>query len=201
MSFLSTWAQTVIVSVIIATILEMILPKGNNSKYIKMVIGVFVLFTIISPIINKFGKGAVNNIVDTSTYTNNNNSEITQSNVILNNEENIKKIYQQNLEIDIKSKVSQKGYIVGNINLEILNNGEYTLNKMEIKIVDKNNKAQNGNSNVTTIIENVENIKINVGKKNNEEQEKSVISESEKRKLREYLCDVYGISENNIVIN
>ncbi|MCI8482131.1 MAG: hypothetical protein HFJ27_03470 [Clostridia bacterium] len=47
---LSLWAEQIIVAVIIATIIEMILPNGNNKKYIKAVIGVYVLFTIISPI-------------------------------------------------------------------------------------------------------------------------------------------------------
>ena len=46
MSWMSHWANGVIVAVILATIFEMILPEGNNKKYIKTVIGVFVLFTI-----------------------------------------------------------------------------------------------------------------------------------------------------------
>ena len=51
--FLETWANQIIVAVIIGTIIEMLLPNGNNKKYIKMVIGTYVLFTIIQPIITK----------------------------------------------------------------------------------------------------------------------------------------------------
>ena len=50
-SFLSSWAEQVILAVIIATILELILPNSKNKKYVQMVIGVYVLFNIISPII------------------------------------------------------------------------------------------------------------------------------------------------------
>ena len=32
--FLKTWSNQIIVAVIIATILEMIIPDGNNKKYI-----------------------------------------------------------------------------------------------------------------------------------------------------------------------
>ena len=52
-TFLKTWSNQIIVAVIIETIIEMILPNGNNKKYIKMVIGIYVLFTIIQPIITK----------------------------------------------------------------------------------------------------------------------------------------------------
>lgn len=37
-NFISNWAEQVIVAVIIGTILEMILPKGNTQKYIKTII-------------------------------------------------------------------------------------------------------------------------------------------------------------------
>ena len=55
-SFISSWTQGIIVSVIIASIIEMILPDGNSKKYVKVVIGVFILFSIVSPVINKFTK-------------------------------------------------------------------------------------------------------------------------------------------------
>ena len=38
----------IIIAVIIGTIIEMLLPKNKNSKYIKVVIGMFVLFTIFA---------------------------------------------------------------------------------------------------------------------------------------------------------
>lgn len=46
--FLSNWAQGIIVAVIIATIIEMILPNGSSKKYVKVVVGIYILFTIIS---------------------------------------------------------------------------------------------------------------------------------------------------------
>lgn len=37
-SWISSWAQGIVVSVIIGTIIEMILPEGSSKKYIKIVI-------------------------------------------------------------------------------------------------------------------------------------------------------------------
>nr|MBP3680577.1 stage III sporulation protein AF [Clostridia bacterium] len=204
LEFISVWAQGIIVSVIIATIIEMILPNSSNSKYIKVVIGVFILFTIISPIINKFSSNKISDKINFDSYidTSTNNSAIT-TNVNLNNEDTIRKMYEENLKIDIKTKITQKGYTVGNINLDILNNDEYTLSKIDLKIVAKNESInQNNNTNVTTIVENIENIRVDIGgSSKNKEEEKSVISESEKRKLKEYLSSVYEVSENNIFVN
>lgn len=61
-SFISSWAEQIIVAVIIATIIEMILPNGNSKKYIKVVIGIYVLFTILSPILGKITNIDFNNI-------------------------------------------------------------------------------------------------------------------------------------------
>ena len=48
----------------------MILPEGNCKKYIKVVIGIYVLFTIVSPVITKLsGKEIkVSEILDLNEY-------------------------------------------------------------------------------------------------------------------------------------
>ena len=210
MSFVSGWAQGIIVAVIIASIIEMLLPNNGNGKYVKVVIGIFVLFSVISPVINKFkGKNVdVSNDIDAYIQTSS-NSATTNANTSFDNNESIKLMYEENLKIDIKSKVSQKGYKVGDVKLEILNNSEYTLNKIEINITAKN-EGNNTNSSsqvrtaqTTTIVENIENIKISLGgsREDSEQKQQSVISESEKRKLKEYLSSVYEVNENNIVVN
>lgn len=200
------WAQGIIIAVIIATIIEMLLPSNSNAKYVKVVIGMFVLFTIISPVINKF-KNNNKELINADDYIkNSNNKSVETSNINLSNENTIKRMYEENLKVDIKSKVNQKGYTTGDVNLEILDNGEYTLNKIEFRVTAKNNVSNNNQensaNNTTTIIENIENIKVSLGgsSKDEKKEEKSVISESEKRKLREYLSGVYEVNEKNILI-
>ena len=210
LSFVSGWAQGIIVAVIIASIIEMLLPNNGNGKYVKVVIGVFVLFSVISPVINKFkGKNVdVSNDIDAYIQTSSNNATVN-GNTSFDNNESIKLMYEENLKIDIKSKVNQKGYIVGDVRLEILNNSEYTLNKIEINITGKNegnninSSSQVRTAQTTTIVENIENIKISLGgsREDSEQKQQSVISESEKRKLKEYLSSVYEVNENNIVVN
>ena len=206
MSFITSWAQGIIVSVIVATIIEMLLPQNGNGKYVKVVIGIFVLFTIVSPVIGKF-KNDINSTSFDTYLADIESDAIQTSNTGFSNEEAIKMMYEENLKIDIKSKISQKGYTVGEIELEILNNDEYTLNGIKVKIIERtqDQSSQGRNTNRTvTIIDNIENVKINLGgsaKDNNEKSEPSILNESEKRKLKEYLSSVYEVNENNIVVN
>ena len=97
-SWISSWAQGIIMAVIIGAIIEMILPEGNSKKYVKIVIGVYVLFTIISPVISKItGKTIqVSDILELNKYI-----EETENNSKLyvtldeDNSNNIKDIYEK----------------------------------------------------------------------------------------------------------
>ena len=97
-NFLSSWAEQVILAVIIATILELILPNSKNKKYVQMVIGVYVLFNIISPIIKNKEK-LVFSEIDLDKYITT-STKVEQSSM----DARLEKIYLDELENNIKSK-------------------------------------------------------------------------------------------------
>lgn len=196
-SWISSWAQGIIMAVIIGAIIEMILPEGNSKKYVKIVIGVYVLFTIISPVISKItGKIIqVSDILELNKYI-----EETENNSKLyvtldeDNSNNIKDIYESSLRNDIKAKIEAKGYNAKNIKLEIEDDEEYTLKKIDIEIyknMEKNKKD----------IETIQNVDINISQKSTENDMQEKLSEKDKRKLKDYLSGVYEIDEKNININ
>ena len=45
-AFFSSWAQGIIVAVIVATIVELLLPNGSSKKYVKVVVVIYILFSI-----------------------------------------------------------------------------------------------------------------------------------------------------------
>ena len=102
-SFLSSWAEQVILAVIIATILEFILPNSKNKKYVQMVIGVYVLFNIISPIIKNKEK-LVFSEIDLDKYITT-STKVEQSAM----DARLEKIYLDELENNIKSKFKNAG--------------------------------------------------------------------------------------------
>ena len=106
-NFISSWAEQIILAVIIATIIELILPKNKNRKYIQMVIGVYVLFNIISPIIKNKEAISVENY-NIEKYETNSTYEIDQSSM----DERIEKIYLEELQKNTTSKFENDGFTV-----------------------------------------------------------------------------------------
>lgn len=195
--FMSNWVESVIVGVIIITIIEMILPNNSNGKYVKLMGGVVVLILIISPYIEKF-VSKNNNVINIDKYISGIENETVETSAKIDNSEIIKKMYEENLKVDIKSRIAEKGYVCGNVDIKVLNNNEYTIEKIDITITEKKDTNKKNRTTVVTFVESIENVKINLQNKNNEK--KSVISASEIKKLKEYLSENYNVDENKICI-
>ena len=202
--WLSSWGQGVIVAVVVSVIIEMLLPNGSSKKYVRVVIGIYILFTIISPVISSLpnGKINVNDIFNTSQYE----TEISKSDeniskkIEASNNRTIKDIYISNLEEDIRSKLKEKGYEVSDAYIKVKDDENYTIEKIDLSVYKvSKNKTQTGSSNRITI----NSIEIEVGKSSNiiEEQENNnVINDNEKNKIKEYLSKTYDIDSANIEI-
>lgn len=57
MDWLSQWLQEIIIIILIATFIELILPSQSMQRYIKVVVSLFILLTLLSPIIALLQKG------------------------------------------------------------------------------------------------------------------------------------------------
>lgn len=51
---LSQWLQTIILIVLIATFLDMLLPNSGMQRYVRLVMGLLILLTIITPVLQFF---------------------------------------------------------------------------------------------------------------------------------------------------
>lgn len=205
MDFLNSWLQGIIVSVIVATIIEMILPNGNTKKYVKVVLGIYVVFNIITPIINQFTNSSfeLSSIINIEEYTKKMETyEVSSNNIDKSNEENIKQIYISNLKNDITAKLEEKEYLVKSIKLEIENDETYKIKNIELSVSKKETKEEQKTENKVVIneIEKVE-IQVSEQKKNETKEEKSNLTENEKQEIKKYLSSVYEIQEKQITIN
>lgn len=191
---MSTWAKSIILAVIVSTIIQMILPEGNNKKYIKTVIGLYILFTIISPIISKISGG--NSTIDVSKYENYFNVESTttaSTNVI---DKNLDNTYTSSIKADIKNRMKQKGYKVNSLdaNIELKNEESYgTINNLKISLEREEN---NNNSNIQA----VNKIEIKISNNTNEVKQNNLTS-MEKQEIKNYLSETYSIKKENIEVN
>lgn len=193
---MSTWAKSIILAVIVSTIIQMILPEGNNKKYIKTVIGLYILFTIISPIISKISGG--NSTIDVSKYENYFNVEsitTASANVI---DKNLDNTYTSSIKADIKNRMKQKGYKVNSLdaNIELKNEESYgTINSLKISL---EREESNNNSNIQAV--NKIEIKISNNTNTNEAKQNKLTS-MEKQEIKNYLSETYSIKKENIEVN
>lgn len=200
MEFLNSWLQGIIISVIIATIIEMILPSGNTKKYVKIVLGIYVVFNIITPIINQFTNSSfeLSSIINIEEYAKEMETfEANSNNIDKSNEENIKQIYISNLKNDITAKLDEKGYEVKNIKIE--NNETYEIESILLsleKSKEENEELENKDS-----INEIETVKIQIGEENKETKEESNITQKEIKEIKGYISSVYEIKESKILIN
>lgn len=207
MNFLNTWLQGIIVAVVIATIIDMIMPNGSSRKYVKVVLGIYVVFNIISPIINKFAGedlkvSSLTNIEGAFKEMDTYNTSTSNINISKSNEENIKQIYIANLKEDIKAKLEGKKYDVEKVNITLGNSENYELKEIKVYINGKKDKKEYNDVSVNQI-EKI-NIQIGINEENMKQDEKpqfNKISESEQKEIKQYLSSVYEINEDKIHIN
>lgn len=195
MNWISGWIQGIIIAVIIGTIIEMLLPDGNCKKYVKVVIGVYILFSIVSPVITKVtgNEFRVSDIYDINTYIEV-STKSSQENIENSQQNQIKQVYITNLKNDMKQKIQEKGYSVKSLTLEISNDEQYTLKKIFAQVT----KRKNGENNE---VKGVNEINITISNTTENIEEDISISTKEQNDLKAYLSGIYNLEEKNININ
>lgn len=225
-TFLSSWVKNLSLALIVVSILEMILPNNKTKKYIKTIMGLYILFSIISPFIKN------SNNLNLSEFNINSYAEgivEASSNEVVNQEsmdKRIKKIYVQELEKDITSKIKEKGYTVSNCKVDVDGIEDGNIKNITVKLKDKNenlNSEENYKNNKINIenvlVEEIQKVKIQVS--NNKEEQQSNYNRSEEKEneteskqdsnskitktdiqnIKNFLIEEYGVSEKCLKIN
>ena len=210
--FLSDWVEQITIAVIIVSIFELILPNGKIKKYIKVVLGVYLIFSFISPFVDKnklynIQRDLQNNIeiIENNSILSTESKTVAESNTISQNKMNyrIEKIYIEQLKKEITSKIKDEGYVVSKCEVKVDDNKN---TKIDLKI-KKNTKKENLNEtkaektdeNSINIekIEDVANIeKIQIGGNIKEEEEKN--KTEEENRIIEKIAAEYEISKDLI---
>lgn len=216
--FINSWAQGIILAVIIATIIEIILPEGNNKKYVKTIIGIYILFAIIYPILSNLS----NKNININSIINSTNKEIAKyeatSNLALETNSYIENTYKTKIEEDINKILTDKGYNVISLNTDVETVSEERygeINSLSLEIEKRNEEENNKinqdnskrNNNTTNVINKIDKVEISVNSYNNsndtdiKKKETSKVSDLEIQDLKEYLNITYGIEKDSIYIN
>ena len=138
--FMSSWAEQIVLAVVIATIIELILPKNKNKKYIQMVLGVYVLFNIISPVIKDKENFSIKQY-NLENYEVESQYKINQSSM----DERIERIYLEELENNIIDKFEKNNYKVVKCNIDaVLDTTKKNagIHSIKVKIEGENDESK-----------------------------------------------------------
>ena len=192
------WSKGIVCAVIIGTLIEMILPDNNSKKYIKIIIGIFVVYTIISPVIEQFSGSNLDDYIELDEYIEASSNSIADKNSLSDKaSSSIKRIYIQNLQSDIKTRLKEKGYIADNINIGISNDDSYNIEKLEISISEKI-AVDEGEKQAKSIVDSIRYIKVKI--EDNSENKGGVIDDNDKNTIKKIIKENYDIPESNIHI-
>ena len=227
-NFLSSWVKNLCLALIVVSILEMLLPNNKTKKYIKMVMGLYVLFSIIAPFVENKDelKVDVENLYGQYTIQTSAVSEKTDQTSMDNR---LNELYKQKLEKDIIQKVNDEGYEVENcnVNAHISDNDtgiELITLKLKEKIVEDaidNNSINSGDTIENTLVREIQKIqKVEIGVSDNktteniqdeensqniqeDEQNKQnlAITKTDISKIKKLLKKEYGVSEKCLKIS
>lgn len=189
--FLTGWIEQIAIAVIVASIFELILPKGNIQKYIKMVLAVYVLFNIISPFLDKdalytFSFSELEDYTENMTVQSENN---TINNVSM--DKRLEKLYIEQIENDIAKKVAELGYHVESSNVQAVldsSRSDAGINKIELVLSKKQNENEIEKVEINKVT--IGNI-INFGKDTDKEAENTI---------KEQLAEYYQINKDIISV-
>ncbi len=204
---LSSWAKGLGITIVIVSIFEMLLPNNRTKKYIRMVLGVYVIFNIVSPLIKNKDVFNFNNI-DLEEYTSVETSSVNQTSM----NERIKKLYSEELEKDITKKIKEKGYEVKKckVSVQIADDEEETkINKIKLIVSKTQEEVKNDikNSAENKIVTEIQKIrKIDTGVEiKKQEKEKNEVSDKDNKteiqNIKKFLIEEYGVNEKCLEIN
>lgn len=205
--FLSAWAKSIGLAIIIISILEMLLPNNKTKKYVRMVFGIYIIFNIISPFIKN------KDLLDVSTYDFQEYSNYITNQSSRNEssmDSRIEQIYIEELEKDITKKVNDLGYNVTTCNVYATLSSDNEENYIEeiVLTVEKSEKQQNEEETIEdTLVNEIQKIKpINttieeVDRNIDEQDNKQNISNRDVQKIKKFLKEEYGVEETCLKIN
>ena len=216
--FLSSWAKSLGLAIVIVSILEMLLPNNKNKKYIRMVMGIYIIFNIISPFIKNQDIFNIENI-DIEKYALNETGETQLGKEEVNQtsmNERIRDLYIEELEKDITKKLEEQGYKVNSCKVKATISEEESKTEIkEIKInVEKSENAEetkqdeeNVEDKLVTEIQKIKKVDTTVDTQKEEQNEhekqekENQVSKSDIQNIKKFLIEEYEVNEKCLKIN
>ena len=214
-NFLSSWVKNLSFALIIVSVLEMILPNNKTKKYVKMIMGLYILFSIISPFIENNDKFDLNN-VSLNFYT----EEIEETSSMSENvdqssmDDRLNQIYKEELEKDIKKKIEEQGYEIESCKvIAHISENDSGIENISLKIKGKIDEDSGEDEDTSMLesklvkeIQKIQKVEVSVSgnkqdEKNNTSEEDTNLTKTDIKIIKDFLKKEYGVNEKCLKIS
>lgn len=205
--YFSEWTQNLTLAIVIVSLFEMLLPNNKTKKYIKVVMGLYILFNIISPFVKNDFSIQLENIVENSKSQTKSTEAVDQTSM----DTRLKQICKEELEKDIKQKIEGQGYIVESCKVDIKIEEQTEIEKITLKVKKENktneekenNKEEQEKQNdiqqkLVKEVQKIKKVQIGETKKNSNEQN---LSTQDISNIKNFLIKEYEVNEKCLKIN
>ncbi|MGO0060868.1 stage III sporulation protein AF [Brevibacillus fluminis] len=170
MEWLSLWLKKIILLVLLAAFLDLILPNTNLQRYVKMVMGLIILLTIMSPLFTIFNLSQDQLALKMSRYqqemTNATDSDIKglTNRILSTQDEQAHHYVQEQMEAMIREQVKESyGVELAQVTVNIEKKDQAArIASIDLVVAEQGEKPSAERS--TPVIKPIEPVRIEVGK-------------------------------------
>ena len=137
-AYFSEWAKNLTLAVVIVSLFEMLLPNNKTKKYVKVVMGLYILFNIMSPFVKKDFSFELENVIENSKSKTVSTEVVNQTSM----DTRLKQICKEELEKDITKKVEKQGYVVENCKVDVKIEEDTNIKKITLNVKKSNEEIQ-----------------------------------------------------------
>ncbi|WP_404443132.1 stage III sporulation protein AF [Sutcliffiella horikoshii] len=129
MSYLTEWITSIILFILLATVVEMLLPNSSMQKYTKLVIGLLLIIVILTPILKLLSTDMDELFAKMTTHSSYTSKE---------NTENLIEMKKKEIQASHAAYILNKAAVLMKEDVEEELKGSYGLTVKDLQIVVKN---------------------------------------------------------------
>ena len=193
-NFISSWLKDIVVLFILISIAELVMPKGNMKRYIDLIIGFLIIFTIITPFAKMIKKDFS---FDETVFNYSNSSNFMdreEDRFLIEQEKQIERLYKEKIKNEITQLIEEDSfYTVDDVLVSLVEEGEVYGEIKYLEIIIQENHEDKKENKIS--IEKVEIVDIN-------KELPSKIQEdgNEYIELKKLISSKYDIEKDKIAI-
>ncbi|MEJ8545467.1 stage III sporulation protein AF [Brevibacillus borstelensis] len=212
MTWLTLWLKKIILLVLLAAFLDLILPNTSMQRYVKMVMGLIILMTIISPVFALFQLSPDDLALKLDRYQEQMNRPADTEwkriaeRLAGKQEKQIDAYVQSQVEASVKARLREDYGVEATAVKVVLDNkskDEAKLQRIEVAIASEENSRTA--SEAVKPIEPVEPVRIEINSQGNEQAERELPAATQQsdplsRSIARDLAAQWGLREEQIIV-